>query len=154
MKYIIKAPNKNYNGTSATVSFRDGTGNTDSEHLAEWFRKHGYDVIESEREPAPLKFEDLFDMSEDEPENMPDTPEEIQEQFKTAEPTVLNLSGASEGTQEEMQEIIPESELEEAPEEIPETIPEPEPENIPEETKEKQKKTRTKKKEAENPKEE
>lgn len=54
MKYIIKAPNKNYNGTSATVSFRDGTGNTDSEHLAEWFRKHGYDVIESEREPAPL----------------------------------------------------------------------------------------------------
>lgn len=54
MKYIIKAPNKSYNGTSASVSFRDGEGKTDSEHLADWFRKHGYEVIQEEIQ-APVK---------------------------------------------------------------------------------------------------
>lgn len=48
MRYTVKAPEKTYNGTSASVSFRDGVGYTDSEHLAEWFKEHGYEVEDTE----------------------------------------------------------------------------------------------------------
>ena len=46
----IYAPNKEYTGVSATVAFAKGVGETDDEHLIEWFRDHGYEVEEEKKE--------------------------------------------------------------------------------------------------------
>ena len=55
----IIAPNRNYNGIAASVSFRDGVGETDKPHLIQWFREHGYQVEEPlAEEPEPLFKED------------------------------------------------------------------------------------------------
>lgn len=52
----IIAPNKKYNGISASVSFRDGEGYTDNPHLIKWFKEHGYQVEESaEKEDSKKK---------------------------------------------------------------------------------------------------
>lgn len=39
---IIKAPNEQYNGVSATIKFENGVGKTDDEKLISWFTTHGY----------------------------------------------------------------------------------------------------------------
>nr|DAZ24647.1 MAG TPA: hypothetical protein [Caudoviricetes sp.] len=44
----IIAPNKNYNGESASVTFVKGVGETSDAYLIEWFKEHGYTVIEDE----------------------------------------------------------------------------------------------------------
>lgn len=44
----ILSPNKQYNGVSAGVQFRDGTAQTDNERAIEWFREKGYEVIEEQ----------------------------------------------------------------------------------------------------------
>lgn len=53
----IIAPNKAYNGISASVPFVKGVGETADAHLIEWFRTHGYEVIE-EPEDKPIGLED------------------------------------------------------------------------------------------------
>ena len=40
----IHAPNKNYNGTSASVAFQQGVGETDDPTLIAWFQSRGYRV--------------------------------------------------------------------------------------------------------------
>ncbi|WP_349947339.1 hypothetical protein ABFV83_02300 [Lacrimispora sp. BS-2] len=40
----VYAPNKQYTGVSASVSFCNGAGETDDPHLLNWFRSHGYEV--------------------------------------------------------------------------------------------------------------
>lgn len=40
----VKAPNKTYTGTSASVDFTDGVGYTDNAWLLSWFTDHGYQV--------------------------------------------------------------------------------------------------------------
>lgn len=47
---IIKTPNNQYNGESATVRFINGMGETNDENLIAWFKGHGYEVIH-EAEP-------------------------------------------------------------------------------------------------------
>lgn len=42
----ILAPNKEYTGISASVPFINGEGHTDDLRLIEWFKDHGYEVIE------------------------------------------------------------------------------------------------------------
>lgn len=51
----IIAPNKRYNGISASVSFRDGEGYTDNPHLISWFKEHGYQVEETEEKAESEK---------------------------------------------------------------------------------------------------
>ena len=46
----ILAPNKEYAGVSAGISFTGGEGYTDNEYLIGWFRGHGYEVSD-ENEP-------------------------------------------------------------------------------------------------------
>nr|DAL93854.1 MAG TPA: HeH/LEM domain [Caudoviricetes sp.] len=46
----IIAPNKSYTGVSASVAFCNGEGNTTNQVLIDWFRKHGYEVVEDEAE--------------------------------------------------------------------------------------------------------
>ena len=43
----IYAPNKEYTGMSAGVSFCNGVGETDTPRIIEWFKSHGYRVEES-----------------------------------------------------------------------------------------------------------
>lgn len=59
----IIAPNKDYNGESASVTFVKGVGETSDAYLIEWFKEHGYTVIENEA-------------SEVQPEVPPAAPEE------------------------------------------------------------------------------
>lgn len=44
----IIAPNKDYNGESASVTFVKGVGETSDAYLIEWFKEHGYTVINDE----------------------------------------------------------------------------------------------------------
>ncbi|KJB88584.1 hypothetical protein AZ66_06435 [Paenibacillus sp. E194] len=45
----VIAPNKEYTGISAGVTFANGVGETDNPHLLVWFESNGYEV---EREPV------------------------------------------------------------------------------------------------------
>lgn len=45
----VIAPNKEYAGVSAGVSFHGGEGNTDDPYILAWFRDHGYEVEEKNR---------------------------------------------------------------------------------------------------------
>lgn len=49
----IIAPNKDYNGESASVTFVKGVGETSDAYLVEWFKEHGYTVIEDEAAEVP-----------------------------------------------------------------------------------------------------
>ena len=40
----IYAPNKQYNGISASVAFARGVGETENPTLLKWFAEHGYTV--------------------------------------------------------------------------------------------------------------
>ena len=48
---IIKAPNKDYTGVSASVAFCNGEGRTDDKNLIQWFKDHGYTVVEKTPDP-------------------------------------------------------------------------------------------------------
>lgn len=50
----IIAPNRQYTGMSASVSFANGIGETDKPELISWFKKHGYQVIEVENKEKTL----------------------------------------------------------------------------------------------------
>lgn len=49
----IIAPNKDYTGVSASVPFVKGVGETSDAYLIEWFKEHGYTVIEDEAAEVP-----------------------------------------------------------------------------------------------------
>lgn len=58
----IIAPNKDYTGLSAGVSFVDGIGSTDDAYLIAWFEAHGYtvenkEVVSPEVETAKTEIE-------------------------------------------------------------------------------------------------
>lgn len=92
----IIAPNKDYNGESASVTFAKGVGETSDAYLIEWFKEHGYTVIEEAEEVQPevqqvapetpeteaeAEAEDAAEQVESEPE-AEEQPEEIQEKPK------------------------------------------------------------------------
>jgi hypothetical protein len=78
----IKAPNKAFNGVSASVNFVNGVGTTDRPHLIGWFRDHGYEVIEEPKKPIdpPQDQEpnDEPEVDEDEEEEEAEGPEEAE----------------------------------------------------------------------------
>ncbi|MFD2658623.1 hypothetical protein [Gracilibacillus thailandensis] len=45
----IKAPNKDYTGISAGVSFVKGEAETDDKWLIQWFKNKGYEVEEEKK---------------------------------------------------------------------------------------------------------
>lgn len=47
----VFAPNEQYTGVSASVSFINGVGETDNPHLLQWFENRGYTVERLEKEP-------------------------------------------------------------------------------------------------------
>ena len=46
----IKAPNADYNGVSASLTFVKGEVDTEDKWLIEWFKNNGYEVDNSEAE--------------------------------------------------------------------------------------------------------
>lgn len=76
----IIAPNKQYTGTSASVGFVNGVGETTNPNLIEWFNGHGYEVIEDE----VLADEDevLADEEEDKEEILDDSDEKKEDKKK------------------------------------------------------------------------
>lgn len=51
----IYAPNKQYNGVSASVTFAKGVGETNNPTLLSWFKDRGYTVEEEDKKDNPLK---------------------------------------------------------------------------------------------------
>lgn len=49
----VYAPNKQYNGISASVPFVDGVGDTEDPYLLEWFEQNGYTIEGKESSPEP-----------------------------------------------------------------------------------------------------
>ena len=47
-KVKILSPNKSYTGVSASVAFINGVGETEDENIIDWFKEHGYEVIEED----------------------------------------------------------------------------------------------------------
>lgn len=43
----VYSPNKKYNGETATVSFRDGVGETNNKYLIEYLKSKGYTIEET-----------------------------------------------------------------------------------------------------------
>jgi hypothetical protein len=73
----IIAPNKDYNGESASVTFVKGVGETSDAYLIEWFKEHGYTVIDDEAaEVQPVT-----------PEEDPATDVEAEEQSEETQET-------------------------------------------------------------------
>lgn len=81
---IIKAPNEEYTGVSASVAFCNGEGRTDNKNLIRWFKGHGYTVKEEAPDPAETEGEKKgkgrtkntkADPKETKPEEAPDPTE-------------------------------------------------------------------------------
>jgi hypothetical protein len=51
----IYSPNKQFTGVSATVAFANGVGETDEQHLIEWFEEKGYTVESVEQNEKPIE---------------------------------------------------------------------------------------------------
>ena len=66
----VFAPNKQYTGTSASVPFCNGVGETEDPRLLHWFQSHGYEV-----ENLPELGDPAIDQGEPQQEN-PEAPEE------------------------------------------------------------------------------
>lgn len=83
----IIAPNKDYNGESASVTFVKGVGETSDAYLIEWFKEHGYTVIEDEAaevrpEVPPVAPETAETEAEAEAEDAAEQVEEVPEKPK------------------------------------------------------------------------
>lgn len=55
----IKAPNKDYTGVSAGVSFVKGEAETDDTWVIGWFKNKGYEVVEEQAPEQPKPPEKL-----------------------------------------------------------------------------------------------
>jgi len=77
----IKAPNSEYAGISAGVSFTKGEANTDDPHLIEWFKTHGYEVVEEKESKGKGKKAEK-DSDSDTAEAVPDPEGEKEEPVK------------------------------------------------------------------------
>lgn len=64
----IIAPNKDYTGESASVTFIKGVGETSDAYLIEWFRTHGYTVIEDKAAEVPPEAPEAPEIPETEAE--------------------------------------------------------------------------------------
>lgn len=62
----VFAPNKQYTGTSASVPFCNGVGETDNPRLLNWFQSHGYEVEGLPESEKPV--EDPMEPQDENPE--------------------------------------------------------------------------------------
>lgn len=81
----IIAPNKDYSGESASVTFVKGVGETSDAYLIEWFKEHGYTVIEDEATEVQPKVPPVVPPVA--PEEAPATDVEAEEQSEETQET-------------------------------------------------------------------
>lgn len=62
----VYAPNEQYTGMSASVSFCNGVGETNNPHLLKWFQSHGYEIEGLLGSEEPM--EDPMEPQEENPE--------------------------------------------------------------------------------------
>ncbi|WWU65213.1 hypothetical protein QJR26_02210 [Clostridium baratii] len=55
----IIAPNKEYTGISASVYFCNGIGETTNKDLINWFKEHGYSVVEEDIEKKDKSVDEM-----------------------------------------------------------------------------------------------
>lgn len=77
------APNKDYNGESASVTFVRGVGETSDAYLIEWFKEHGYTVIDDEATEVPPEVQPVA--SEEDPATDVEAEEQSEETQETQE---------------------------------------------------------------------
>lgn len=70
----IIAPNKDYTGESASVTFVKGVGETSDAYLIEWFRTHGYTVIEDKAAEVPPEAPETEAEAGEQVEEVPEKP--------------------------------------------------------------------------------
>lgn len=91
----IIAPNKDYNGESASVTFVKGVGETSDTYLIEWFKEHGYTVIDDEAaEVQPVA-------PEEDPATDVETEEQAEETQETQEKPKRTRSSRAKAADEE-----------------------------------------------------
>lgn len=91
----IIAPNKDYTGESASVTFIKGVGETSDAYLIEWFKEHGYTVIEDEAtEVQPVT-------PEEDPVADVETEEQSEETQETQEKPKRSRSSRAKAADEE-----------------------------------------------------
>jgi len=69
----VYAPNKDYNGVTASVPFTNGVGFSSNPYLLDWFKEHGYkvedDIAEAKSETntdiSQLSYEELKALAKD-----------------------------------------------------------------------------------------
>ena len=69
----VYAPNKDYNGVTASVPFTNGVGFSSNPYLLDWFKEHGYkvgdDIAEAKSEAntdiSQLSYEELKALAKD-----------------------------------------------------------------------------------------
>lgn len=82
----IYAPVKDANGVYASVRFVNGVGETNNPHLIEWFRSHGYKVVQDsavsvdDRSSLDKVLEDVESTTEPDFDSM--TPNELRDWMK------------------------------------------------------------------------
>lgn len=84
----IMAPNKDYNGESASVTFVKGVGETSDAYLIEWFKEHGYTVIDDEAaevQPVAPETPETKAEAEDAAEQVESEPEAEEQSEETQE---------------------------------------------------------------------
>lgn len=84
----IIAPNKDYNGESASVTFVKGVGETSDAYLVEWFKEHGYTVIDDEAaevQPVAPETPETKAEAEDAAEQVESEPEAEEQSEETQE---------------------------------------------------------------------
>ena len=72
----VIAPNKQYTGISAGVTFVNGVGETSNPELLKWFERHGYKVEKEPKAPkAPKDPKKPTNTNDDSPQGSPENPE-------------------------------------------------------------------------------
>lgn len=80
----IIAPNKDYTGESASVPFVKGVGETSDAYLIEWFKEHGYTVIEDDAAEVPPEAPETPETPETEAEAA-DAAEQVESESEAGE---------------------------------------------------------------------
>lgn len=95
----IIAPNKDYTGESASVTFVKGVGETSDAYLIEWFKKHGYTVIEDEAAEVQPEVQPVA--SEEAPATDVEAEEQAEETQETQEKPKRTRSSRAKAADEE-----------------------------------------------------
>lgn len=62
----VYAPNKDYNGVTASVPFTNGVGFSSNPYLLDWFKEHGYKVEDGDSETTSETKTDISQLSYEE----------------------------------------------------------------------------------------